>query len=88
MIHGRLKSAQFVLNLVVLSLPLAAFGLAAYFRFATRALPRYSTDAEPSPYFGLLVLTTIVWAIIADHYELASIENHLQVTSRIGRVLS
>jgi Undecaprenyl-phosphate glucose phosphotransferase len=88
MIHGRLKSAQFALNLAVLSMPLAAFGLAAYFRFATRSLPRYSTDAEPSPYFGLLILTTIVWAIIADHYELASIENHLLATSRIRRVLS
>ncbi len=88
MIHGRLKSVQCTLNLAVLSTPLAAFGLAAYFRFATRALPRYSTDAEPSPYFGLLILTTIVWAIIADHYKLASIEDHLQSSGRIRRVLS
>jgi Undecaprenyl-phosphate glucose phosphotransferase len=88
MIRGRLKSVQFALNLVVLSLPLASFALAAYFRFATRALPWYSTDAEPKPYFGLLVLITIVWAIIADHYELASIENHLQATRRIRKVLS
>jgi Undecaprenyl-phosphate glucose phosphotransferase len=86
MIRGRLKRAQFVFNLAVLSAPLAAFSLAAYLRFATRSLPRYSTDAEPSPYFGLLLLTTILWAMVADHYELASIDSHLFATGQIRRV--
>jgi Undecaprenyl-phosphate glucose phosphotransferase len=87
MIRGRLKRAQFVFNLVVLATPLAAFSLAAYLRFATHLLPRYSTDAEPSAYFGLLLFTTILWAIVAEHYELASVENHLWASSSIRRAV-
>jgi Undecaprenyl-phosphate glucose phosphotransferase len=87
MIRGRLKRAQFALNLAVLSTPLVAFILAGYFRFATRLLPRYSSDADPSAYFGLLLLTTILWAIFAEHYELARIENHLSTNGKIRRVL-
>ncbi|MGC2765474.1 MAG: exopolysaccharide biosynthesis polyprenyl glycosylphosphotransferase [Candidatus Acidiferrum sp.] len=87
MIRGRLKRVQFALNLTVLATPLAAFSLAAYFRFATHLLPRYSSDADPSSYFGLLLLTTILWAIVVEHYELASIENHFLAKGRIRRVL-
>jgi len=86
MIRGRLKRAQFVFNLAVLFTPLAAFSLSAYLRFATRSLPRYSTDAEPYPYFGLLLLTTILWAMAVDHYEIASIESHLFARGHIRRV--
>jgi Undecaprenyl-phosphate glucose phosphotransferase len=88
MIRERLKRAQFVFSLVVLLTPLAAFALAAYFRFATHLLPRYSSDADPSSYFGLLFLTTIVWAIAVEQYELASIQNHLQPAGRIRRAFA
>jgi Undecaprenyl-phosphate glucose phosphotransferase len=87
MIRGRLKRAQFTLNLVVLSTPLAAFALAAYLRFATHSLPRYSSDADPSAYFGLLLLTTILWAIVVEHYGLAAIENHLLARGQIRRAM-
>lgn len=87
MIRGRLKRVQFVLNLAVLATPLAAFCLAGYLRFATHLLPRYSSDADPSSYFGLLLLTTILWAIIVEHYELASIENHFFAKGRVRRTL-
>ena len=87
MIRGRLKRAQFALNLAVLSMPLVAFSLSGYFRFATRLLPRYSSDADPSAYFGLLLLTTILWAIVAEHYDLARIENHLSTNGKTRRVL-
>jgi Undecaprenyl-phosphate glucose phosphotransferase len=88
MIRERLKRAQFVSNLMVLSTPLVAFALAAYFRFATHLLPRYNTDADPFCYFGLLFLTTIVWAIAAEQYQLASIENHLEPVGRIRRAFA
>jgi Undecaprenyl-phosphate glucose phosphotransferase len=87
MIRGRLKRVQFALNLAVLATPLAAFCLAGYLRFATHLLPRYSSDADPSSYFGLLLLTTILWAIIVEHYELASIENHFFAKGRVRRTL-
>jgi Undecaprenyl-phosphate glucose phosphotransferase len=88
MIRERLKRAQFVFNLVVLSTPLVAFALAAYFRFATHLLPRYNTDANPFSYFGLLILTTIVWAIVVEQYQLASIETRLGPGGRIRRVFA
>src|SRR5208337_362846 len=87
MIRGQLKRAQFFLTLAVFSVPLASFTVAAFLRFATRALPRYSTDAEPRPYFGLLLLTTILWAIGAEYYGLTSIANHLLPHGKVRRVL-
>jgi Undecaprenyl-phosphate glucose phosphotransferase len=87
MIRGQLKGAQFTRSLVVYLMPLAAFGLAAYLRFATHLIPHYSSDVDPSPYFGLLLLTTLLWAIAAEHYELASIDNHFLLNGKIGRVL-
>ena len=80
MIRGRLKRAQFVVNVAVLSTPLVAFALAGYLRFATRLLPRYSSDADPFSYFGLLILTSILWAIAVEHYGLGSLEHHFRGT--------
>jgi len=87
MIRGKLKRAQFLLTLAVFSVPLASFIVAALLRFATRALPRYTTDAEPRPYFGLLLLTTILWAIGAEYHGLTAIENHLHPQGKVRRIL-
>src|SRR5215471_5518482 len=78
MIRGRLKRAQFAVNVAVLSMPLIAFALAGYLRFATHLLPRYSSDADPFSYFGLLILSTILWAIAVEHHGLASLEHHFR----------
>lgn len=86
MIRGRLQRAQFLLNLAILSTPLAAFCVAGYLRFATHLLPRYNSDADPSSYFGLLLVTTILWAMVAQHYEIASIEKYSLVRGRVRRV--
>lgn len=87
MIRRRLKSARVFLSLAVFFMPLAAFALAGYLRFATRLLPRYSADADPRSYFGLLLLTTILWAVVADYFELTSIENCLQPIPKNRRLL-
>lgn len=87
MIHGRLKSAQSALKLTVFFIPLGAFSLAAYLRFGTQLLPRYSWDADPYSYFGLLLLTTILWAIAAELYELTSIEKFLLASSLLRRAI-
>ena len=78
MIRGRLKRVQFAVKVMVLSMPLVAFALAGYLRFATHLLPRYSSDADPFSYFGLLILTNILWAIAVEHYGLASLEHHFR----------
>ena len=88
MIRRRLNNAQFVLTLTMFSMPLAAFSLAGYLRFDTHLLPRYSSDADPSSYFGLLILTTVVWAIIAEHQKLVAIEYPCFDNSKIRSVLA
>jgi Undecaprenyl-phosphate glucose phosphotransferase len=85
-IRSRLKSAQFALTLVVFLLPLFSFVLAGYLRFATHLLPRYSTDADPASYFALLLLTTSLWAILAEHYGVTAIENLWAGSGGIRRV--
>src|ERR1700756_2246608 len=87
MIRGRLKRAQLCVNLVALLTPLFAFALAGYARFATHLLPQYSSDADPFSYFGLLILTTILWAITVEHYGLGSLEVHLRRNGNITAVI-
>ena len=73
MIRGRLKRAQMSLTVTVFSVPLASFVIAGYFRFGTHLIPNYSADVDPFTYFGLLLLTTVFWALAAEHYELLSL---------------
>jgi Undecaprenyl-phosphate glucose phosphotransferase len=88
MIRGRLKRAQSTLTIVVFLMPSASFALAAIARFARPWLPRYSADVDPSVYFALLLLTTILWAIVAEHYGLTAVDHHLLTSGNIRRVLS
>jgi Undecaprenyl-phosphate glucose phosphotransferase len=69
-------------------MPLAAFGVAGYLRFATHLLPHYSADVDSRSYFALLLLTTILWAIVSEHFGLTSIENHFLVSPKSRRVLN
>ncbi|HEY1470274.1 MAG TPA: sugar transferase, partial [Candidatus Acidoferrum sp.] len=87
MIRGRLKRAQTLLTVAVLSLPLASFALAAYLRFGTHLIPQYSSDADPLIYFGLLLLTTVFWSLSAEHYELTSLEHHLLARGKSHRIV-
>jgi Undecaprenyl-phosphate glucose phosphotransferase len=88
MIRGRLKRAQSTLTIVVFLTPLVSFALAAIARFAHPWLPRYSADVDPSIYFALLLLTTILWAIVAEHYGLTAVDHHLLTAGNMRRVLS
>jgi Undecaprenyl-phosphate glucose phosphotransferase len=74
MIRRQLNRARFTLTLVIYCVPLLAFAAAGYLRFAGAILHFSSYDAEPSPYFGLLLFTTFVWAVAAENYGLTSVE--------------
>jgi Undecaprenyl-phosphate glucose phosphotransferase len=87
MIRGRLKRAQSFLTVVLLCLPLLSFSFAGYLRFATRLLPNYSSDVDPSTYFGLLLVTTIIWAVMSEKYELVSIEKHIVAESKLRKTI-
>ena len=88
MIRRRLKSAHFYLSITVFLMPLAAFGVAGYLRFATHLLPHYSADVDSRSYFALLLLTTILWAIVSEHFGLTSIENRFLISPKSRRVLN
>jgi Undecaprenyl-phosphate glucose phosphotransferase len=87
MIRGRLKRTQDFLTVALLCLPLASFAVAAYLRFATHLLPYYSSDADPSAYFGLLLVTTIIWAVMTEKYELISIEKHVFASGKMRQTI-
>ncbi len=87
MIRGRLKRAQSFFTVAVFSVPLVSFAVAGFLRFGTHLIPQYSTDADPFSYFGLVLLTTVLWAVIAEHYELNSIEHHLPARGKSRRIL-
>ncbi len=64
---------RFYMRVVCNLLPMFAFAIAAYLRFVwVRSFSTY--DYDPSDYFGLLLLATVVWAAAADHYGVASVE--------------
>jgi Undecaprenyl-phosphate glucose phosphotransferase len=73
MIRRNLSLVEFSLRLVTLALPLFAFAIAAYIRFASGLIALVTTDIDPVIYFGLLLVTTGVWAIVVEYYELDNI---------------
>jgi Undecaprenyl-phosphate glucose phosphotransferase len=87
MIRGQLQRAKFLLTVAVFSVPLIAFLVSAYLKFGTYLLPRYSSDVDPREYFGLLLLTTILWAVSAEHHGLTTLEHHLQPGGKIHRIV-
>lgn len=74
MIRRKLNRDEFTLRFITLLLPGIAFGLAAYIRFASGLLPLKKQGPGPYPYVGLVIITTIVWAIASEHYKLNKFE--------------
>jgi Undecaprenyl-phosphate glucose phosphotransferase len=73
MIVRTLNLCRFYLRLTCDLLPLAAFVIAGYVRFSR--FNNFSMhDYDPVAYFHLLLLTTVVWAIAAEHYDVTSPE--------------
>lgn len=70
MIRRRLNTINFFLRIATLLLPLLAFAIAGYLRFFSGLIPLRYPDIDYTNYFGLLFFTTIVWAVVVDHYKL------------------
>ncbi len=69
----RLNLYRFYLRTTCYLLPLLAFLVAGYVRFfATKRLWR-ALDYDPVSYMGFLLFTTLVWAIMAEHYGVCSV---------------
>ena len=67
MIRRRLSYLSFFLRLTTLLLPLFAFAIAGYVRFASGLIPLVTTDVDPTDYFALLLFATLVWAVVLEH---------------------
>ena len=66
----RLNYFRFYVRLAFYLLPVIAFIVAGYIRFHLQRVDMQYVD--PSVYFVLALLTTITWAVAAEHYGLTS----------------
>jgi Undecaprenyl-phosphate glucose phosphotransferase len=74
MIRSRLSFARLYLKIVTLLLPACAYFIAVKIRFGINFLVWRTAPSGLPSYWGVLLLTTIVWAIAAEESELWNIE--------------
>lgn len=78
MIRRRLNQIEFVLRVSVLLLPVLAFAIAGYVRFASGLIPLTplaGADVDPAAYFGLLLLMVLAWVVVVEHFDLARVDH-------------
>jgi len=74
MIRRRLTYIEMWLRLVTFFLPVLAFGVGAYVRFASGLIWGVREGVDYKEYFTLLLFTTVVWAVVADYYGMCRID--------------
>jgi Undecaprenyl-phosphate glucose phosphotransferase len=74
MIRSRLSFARLYLRILTLLLPACAYFIAIKVRFGFNLLLSRTAPAGLPSYWGILLLTTIVWAIAAEESELWNVE--------------
>jgi Undecaprenyl-phosphate glucose phosphotransferase len=74
MIRSRLSFARLYLRIVTLLLPACAYFIAVKIRFGFNLLLSHTPPPGLPSYWGILLLTTIVWAIAAEESELWNVE--------------
>src|ERR1700678_3085760 len=74
MIRSRLSFARLYLRSLTLLLPACAYFIAGKVRFCFNLLLSHTPPAGLPSYWGILLLTTIVWAIAAEESELWNVE--------------
>ncbi|HUZ47376.1 MAG TPA: undecaprenyl-phosphate glucose phosphotransferase [Terriglobia bacterium] len=74
MIRRHLNRTHFCLRLTTFLLPALAFAIAAYLRFDANLFSQATNGVDSSPYFALLLLVTVVWAMVAEHYGLCTVK--------------
>ncbi len=87
MIRSRLSYVRFYLRVLTLLLPACAYFIAVKLRFGYNLfLSRRAPLGLPS-YLGIMLLTTIVWAIAAEEFGLWSVENLYAPVKKSRRLL-
>jgi Undecaprenyl-phosphate glucose phosphotransferase len=74
MIRSRLRFARLYLRIATLLLPACAYFIAVKVRFGFNFLLSRTPPPGLPSYWGILLLTTIVWAIAAEESELWNVE--------------
>src|SRR3984885_1673605 len=74
MIRSRLSYVRFYLRIITLLLPACAYFIAIKVRFGFNFLFSRTPPAGLPSYWGVLLLTTIVWAITAEESGLWNVE--------------
>src|ERR1700758_341201 len=87
MIRSRLSFARLYLKIVILLLPACAYFIAVKLRFGFNFL--FSRNPPPGlpSYWGILLLTTIVWAIAAEESGLWNVEQLYSPGGKSRRLL-
>src|SRR5580700_10465630 len=87
MIRSRLSFARLYLKIVTLLLPACAYFIAVKIRFGINFLVWRTAPSGLPSYWGVLLLTTIVWAIAAEESELWNIEQLYAPGGKTRRLL-
>jgi Undecaprenyl-phosphate glucose phosphotransferase len=93
MIRRRVNLLEWVLTIGHSLVPSLAFALAAYIRFESslfeKLYPRfwlhraYEVETEPYSYVGLVILVTVTWALVAEHFDLNRLRTLRQMNTGI-----
>lgn len=84
----RFNAYRFYFRLWFYLLPLLAFSMAAYLRFFNPEFGLHPVEYDPRFYFVVLLLTTLVWSMLAEHYRLSQIEELFLENTGIRRTSS
>src|SRR5580658_494481 len=87
MIRSRLSYVRFCLRIVTLLLPACAYFIAVRVRFGFNVLFLRTPDLGLPSYWGVLLLTTIVWAITAEESGLWNLEQLYAPTGKSRRLV-
>jgi Undecaprenyl-phosphate glucose phosphotransferase len=87
MIRSRLSFARLYLRVITLLLPACAYFIAVKVRFGFNLLLSRTPPAGLPSYWGILLLTTIVWAIAAEETELWNVEQLYAPGGKTRRLL-
>jgi Undecaprenyl-phosphate glucose phosphotransferase len=87
MIRSRLSYVRFYLKILTLSLPACSYFIAVKVRFGFNLFFFRTTAAGLPSYWGIVLLTTIVWAIAAEESELWNVEQLYAPGGKTRRLL-
>jgi Undecaprenyl-phosphate glucose phosphotransferase len=87
MIRSRLSYARFYLRILTLLLPACAYFIAVKVRFGFNMLFSRTAPSGLPSYWGIVLLTTVVWAIAAEESGLWNVEQLYAPSGKSRRLL-